>query len=153
MRMPFSSTICCTMWPSGTCIGIGIGGPLLETILTVAGPTTHTAHTGWGHLNSYRAYNTHSAYRLGPLTQSPGLQHTQRIQAGATYTVTGPTTHTAHTGWGHLNSYRAYNTHSAYRLGPLRQSPGLQHTQRLQAGATEAVTGPTTHTAHTGWGH
>ena len=38
VRMPCSSTICWTMWPGATCIGIGKGGPLLETIRTVAGP-------------------------------------------------------------------------------------------------------------------
>ena len=39
VRIPFSSMICWTMWPGGTCIGIGRGGPLFETIRTVAGPT------------------------------------------------------------------------------------------------------------------
>lgn len=40
VSMPFSSTICCTMWPGGTCIGIGTGGPLFDTIRTVAGPSS-----------------------------------------------------------------------------------------------------------------
>lgn len=26
------------MWPGGTCMGMGSGGPLFDTILTVAGP-------------------------------------------------------------------------------------------------------------------
>jgi len=39
VSIPFSSTICCTMWPGGTCIGIGTGGPLFDTIRTVAGPS------------------------------------------------------------------------------------------------------------------
>ena len=38
VSIPFSSMICCTMCPGGTCIGIGSGGPLLDTIRTVAGP-------------------------------------------------------------------------------------------------------------------
>ncbi len=38
VKMPFSSTICCTMWPGGTCMGMGKGGPLFDTIRTVAGP-------------------------------------------------------------------------------------------------------------------
>ena len=45
VRMPFSSMICWTMCPGGTCIGIGSGGPLLDTIRTVAGPkTAQTLH-------------------------------------------------------------------------------------------------------------
>ena len=42
VRMPCSSTICWTMCPGGTCMGMGTGGPLDDTIRTVAGPATHT---------------------------------------------------------------------------------------------------------------
>ena len=46
VSMPFSSTICCTMWPGGTDIGIGNGGPLFDTILTVAGPEMRESEDG-----------------------------------------------------------------------------------------------------------
>jgi len=63
VSIPFSSMICWTMCPGGTCIGIGSGGPLLDTMRTVAGPaSTHTSSHIIIVVNSYKKY-----FRLSPI--------------------------------------------------------------------------------------